>query len=157
MPPVRKPPEKPKNVFGTLKRIFSYLSESRLLLILFFLCIVLTSASQVLGGYLLQPVIADGIAPLIDDPDSAEAMRTFVDLLARMGLVYAVGALAAWLYARIMLNVSTKALFRIRSDLFCSMERLPVRFFDTHTHGELMSLYTNDVDTLREMLSNAAE
>ncbi len=155
MPPSKRPPEKPKNIFGTLRRIFSYLSESRSLISLFFVCVILSAASQVLGGYMLRPVIDEGIAPLIGDVENKEKILNFVMMLARMGLVYGVGALASWSYARIMLGVSTKALFRIRSELFRSMENLPIRFFDTHTHGELMSLYTNDVDTLREMLSNS--
>ena len=155
MPPAKRPPEKPKNVLGTLKRIFSYLSESRFLLIAVFVCIALTSLSQVIGGSLLKPVIDDGIAPLVQDPHNAALMGKFILMLVRMGLVYGLGALCSWVYARLMLSISTRALFRIRKDLFNSMERLPVRFFDTHTHGELMSLYTNDVDTIREMLSNS--
>jgi len=155
MPPAKRPPEKPKNVFGTLRRIFSYLSESRALIALFFVCVIISAGSQVLGGYMLRPIIDGGIAPLIGDVENKEKIFHFVMMLVRMGLVYGVGALAAWSYARIMLGVSTKALFRIRSELFRSMENLPIRFFDTHTHGELMSLYTNDVDTLREMLSNS--
>ncbi|MBR4288138.1 MAG: ABC transporter ATP-binding protein [Clostridia bacterium] len=155
MPPPKRPPEKPKNVFGTLRRIFSYLSESRSLIVLFFVCVIVSAGSQVLGGYMLRPVIDEGIAPLIGDAENKEKIFTFVMMLVRMGLVYGVGSLASWSYARIMLGVSTKALYRIRSELFRNMENLPIRFFDTHTHGELMSLYTNDVDTLREMLSNS--
>jgi len=155
MPPQKRPPEKPKNVFGTLKRIFSYLSGNRVLLMLFFLGVVVTALAQVYGGALLQPVIDEGITPLVKDPDNRELMQKFLMMLLRMGMVYAVGAFSSWGYARIMLHISTKALFRLRKDLFESMEQLPIRFFDTHTHGELMSLYTNDVDTIREMLSNS--
>ena len=155
MPPPKRPPEKPKNAFGTLCRVFSYLSKSRALIALFFLCVIISAGTQVLGGYMLRPIIDEGIAPLIGDGENKAKLLNFVMMLFRMGLVYALGALAAWSYSRIMLGVSTKALFRIRSELFCSMEKLPIRFFDTHTHGELMSLYTNDVDTLREMLSNS--
>ncbi len=155
MPPPKRPPEKPKNVFATVKRVLSYLSESRPLLILFFVCVLLSSGAQVLGGYLLRPIIDEGIRPLIASPESAEAMTHFILLLLRMGIVYAVGALSSWVYARVMLSISTKALYRVRMDLFCAMEKLPIRFFDTHSHGELMSLYTNDVDSMREMLSNS--
>ena len=70
-------------------------------------------------------------------------------------LVYVIGALCTFGYSRIMLNISTKTLFKIRTDLFTHMETLPIKYFDTHTHGELMSRYTNDIDTIREMLSNA--
>ena len=155
MPPPKRPPEKPKNVFKTLKRIFSYLSGNKLLLVFFFVGIVVSALAQVYGAALLKPVIDDGIAPLVDDPKNGQLMQNFVWMLIRMALVYAAGALSAWGYARIMLGISTSALLKIRKDLFRAMEALPIRFFDTHTHGELMSLYTNDVDTLREMLSNS--
>ena len=155
MPPAKRPPEKPKNVVGTLKRIFSYLSESKYLLILVFLGIIVTAVAQVYGGSMLQPIIDDGITPLVSDPGNDALWSEFVLMLVKMGVIYALGAFSSWMYARLMLNISTKALFRIRSDLFRSMEKLPIRFFDTHTHGELMSLYTNDVDTIREMLSNS--
>ncbi len=155
MPPPKRPPEKPKNVPATLKRIFSYLSESKFLLVIFFCGVVVTALAQVYGGSLLRPVIDEGIAPLTKDPENAELWSKFILMLIRMGLVYFAGALSAWGYARIMLGISTKALYRIRCDLFHAMESLPIRFFDTHTHGELMSRYTNDVDTLREMMSNS--
>ena len=72
-----------------------------------------------------------------------------------LAVVYAVGALSSLMYMRMMLKISTTTLMRIRNDLFCKMEKLPIRFFDKHTHGELMSLYTNDTDAIREMLSNS--
>ncbi len=155
MPPPKRPPEKPKNVFKTLKRVFSYVAESRFFLILFFFCVVINAGGQVLGGSMLQPVVDEGIAPLIRDSENPELWSRFAYLLVRMGLVYLISALSAWCYARIMLHISTKALFRIRCDLFAAMEKLPIRFFDGKTHGELMSLYTNDVDAMREMLSNS--
>ena len=155
MPPPKRPPEKPKNVFKTLKRIFSYLSGNKLLLVFFFIGVVVSSLAQVYGAALLKPIIDDGIGPLVDDPENGQLMQNFVWMLIRMALVYAAGALSAWGYARIMLGISTSALLKIRKDLFEAMEALPIRYFDTHTHGELMSLYTNDVDTLREMLSNS--
>ncbi len=155
MPPPKRPPEKPKNVWGTLKRIFSYLSGNKILLILFFLGVIVTALAQVYGGSMLRPIIDNGIAPLVQDPENRALWNRFVLMLFRMGAVYALGALSAWGYARIMLGISTKALYRLRNDLFRAMESLPIRFFDTHTHGELMSRYTNDVDTIREMLSNS--
>ncbi len=155
MPPPKRPPEKPKNVLGTFKRIFSYLSGNKFLLILFFLGIVVTALAQVYGGSLLQPVIDDGIAPLVEDKANSKLWQNLIVMLLRMAFVYAAGALSSWGYARIMLGISTGALMKIRMELFSAMEALPIRFFDNHTHGELMSLYTNDVDTLREMLSNS--
>ncbi len=155
MPPPKRPPEKPKNVFGTLKRIFSYFADYKSLLILFFVGLIVSALAQVFGGAMLRPVIDDGIAPLVKDPDNKQLLMKFIWMLIRMGLVYLAGVLSSWGYSRLMLNISTSALLKIRKDLFDAMEKLPIRFFDTHTHGELMSLYTNDVDTLREMMSNS--
>ena len=72
-----------------------------------------------------------------------------------MGSIYLLGVLASYLYARFMINISTGTLKRMRTDLFSHMESLPIKYFDTHTHGELMSRYTNDIDTLREMISQS--
>ncbi len=155
MPPPKRAPEKPKNIVGTFKRIFSYLSGNRFLLILFFIGVIVTSSAQVYGGALLRPVIDEGIEPLIGDPNNKILWSNLIFMLFRMGLVYFAGALSSWGYARIMLHISTGALLKIRKDLFSAMEALPIRFFDTHTHGELMNLYTNDVDSIREMLSNS--
>ena len=155
MPPPKRPPEKPKNVAATFKRIFSYLSGNKFLLILFFAGVIITSLAQVYGGALLQPIIDEGIAPLVEDRENAALWQNFILMLCRMALVYGAGVLSSWGYARIMLGISTNALLKVRMDLFSAMESLPIRFFDTRTHGELMSLYTNDVDTLREMLSNS--
>ena len=86
---------------------------------------------------------------------SDELMAGFIVTLLKMGSVYLIGALCTYISARMMLHVSTRTLYNIRADMFNHMEALPIRFFDTHTHGELMSRYTNDIDTLRELLSNS--
>ena len=72
-----------------------------------------------------------------------------------MAFVYLFGALSTFLYARLMLKISTGTLLKLRTDLFDHMETLPIRYFDTHAHGDIMSRYTNDVDTIREMMSNS--
>ena len=114
--------------------------------------IIFSSFAGIAGNYLLKPLIDN-----IED-----ALRTdhwkygrFIGILTVMAVIYAVGALSSFCYQRIMLKISTTTLMRIRNDLFCKMEMLPIRFFDKHTHGELMSLYTNDTDAIREMLSNS--
>ena len=95
MPPPKRPPEKPKNVFKTLGRIFSYLSGNKLLLVIFFLGIVVSALAQVAGAAMLKPVIDEGIAPLKDDPENAELMQKFVWMLVRMALVYGAGVLSS--------------------------------------------------------------
>ena len=147
--------QKPKNAFGAFKRILSYMAEYKALLLLVDVFIICSSLANVIGTSFLQKIIDNYLTPLIKDSGNAELYRGFMAVLGQMMLVYVIGALCTFGYSRIMLNISTKTLFKIRTDLFTHMETLPIKYFDTHTHGELMSRYTNDIDTIREMLSNA--
>ncbi len=155
MPPMKRAPAKPKNMGKTVGRIFQYLSAHLGLFLVVIAAIIASSGLQVVGSYLLKPTIDNFITPLVSDPQNQELMSGFVMILVRMALVYIASGALVWLYARLMIFISTDALFRIRSDLFRKMEKLPIPFFDKHTHGELMSLYTNDVDAIRDMLSNS--
>lgn len=147
--------QKPKNAFGAFKRILSYMAEYKALLLLVVVFIICSSLANVIGTSFLQKIIDNYLTPLIKDSGNAELYRGFMAVLGQMMLVYVIGAICTFGYSRIMLNISTKTLFKIRTDLFTHMETLPIKYFDTHTHGELMSRYTNDIDTIREMLSNA--
>ena len=147
--------QKPNNAFGAFKRILSYMAEYKALLLLVVVFIICSSLANVIGTSFLQKIIDNYLTPLIKDSGNAELYRGFMAVLGQMMLVYVIGALCTFGYSRIMLNISTKTLFKIRTDLFTHMETLPIKYFDTHTHGELMSRYTNDIDTIREMLSNA--
>lgn len=149
-----KPGAKPKNVSKTLKRIFGYMAEYKFLLALVLLAIVFSSLAQIIGTSFLKSVIDDYIEPMLKQYDSA-LMQGFIQTLIIMAFIYLFGALSTYAYSRIMVYVSTKTLYKIRVDLFTKMESLPIKYFDTHTHGELMSRYTNDTDTIREMLSNS--
>ena len=131
------------------------MAEYKALLLLVVVFIICSSLANVIGTSFLQKIIDNYLTPLIKDSGNAELYRGFMAVLGQMMLVYVIGALCTFGYSRIMLNISTKTLFKIRTDLFTHMETLPIKYFDTHTHGELMSRYTNDIDTIREMLSNA--
>ena len=143
---------KPENTFGTLKRIFSYMHGFRVQFIFVVIGIAFSSFAGIAGNYLLKPLIDN-----IEDALGTGSWKygKFIGIITVMAVIYAVGALSSFCYQRIMLKISTTTLMRIRNDLFCKMEMLPIRFFDKHTHGELMSLYTNDTDAIREMLSNS--
>ncbi len=156
MPPRRMgPPAKPKNIKATLGRIIKYLvGQNKLLLFIVLALVLISSATQVIGASLLKPIIDDYIEPLIGAPN-AERLADFATMLVLMAAIYLFGALSTYVYQRIMLSLSTKALLNIRLDLFNKMESLPLKYFDTHTHGEIMSRYTNDTDTIRELLSNS--
>ncbi|MDD7417463.1 MAG: ABC transporter ATP-binding protein [Treponemataceae bacterium] len=152
MPPRKmKSGQKPKNIGKTILRLLKYIAQYKYLLILSLFCVLFSTAAMVAGISLLQPVLDKFITPFIGqkNPD----LSRFIYLIILMIGVYIVGALASWLNNRIMLHISTKTLYKIRVDLFEKLEKLPIKFFDSKTHGELMSRFTNDTDTLREMMT----
>lgn len=147
----RGPGAKPKNAFKTLARIFSYMKGSAWLLAIVFLCIIISSAAMVLLIYMLKPIINTILIPLIghENPN----LLYFARILFYVAIAAVLAALASYINSRLMLFLSTQTLYKIRLDLFAKMEMLPIKFYDGKTHGDLMSLYTNDIDTLRNMLS----
>jgi len=154
MPPVkRRGLQKPKHTRQTLNRLFSYMASYKALWIVVVLCVILDAGANITGTYLLKPALNIYIVPYINAVDVD--LTAFARLLALMGIIYIVGAIASYLNNRIMLLISTRTLYKIRTDLFSHMETLPLSYYDKKTHGELMSLYTNDVDTLRDMLSQS--
>ena len=144
---------KPKNMKKTIGRLFGYLSQYKIRLILVVICIILSSGATIASSYLLKPVINDYLTPLI--ATGGMDVSGFVTLLCSMGGVFLVGIVGAYCYNRIMVSVSSGAMKQIRTDMFNHMEGLPIKYFDKHTHGEVMSRYTNDTDALREMLSQS--
>ena len=144
--------QKPSNMKDTIKRIFSYMYGFKLHFAVVVAGVIVSSSAGIAGNALLKPLVNNLRNALENDEWD---MSGFIGILCVMIGIYAFGAFSAFLYQRIMLKISTTTLMRIRNDLFNKMESLPIRYFDKHTHGELMSLYTNDTDTLREMLSNS--
>lgn len=145
------PVKKPKNTKKALKRLFSYIEEDKIKIGFAFVCVILSSASTLAGSYMLRPIINNYIQPVNGAPGSTIGL--FKGLVI-MALIFLIGIVSTYLQSRIMIHVSQKALSRIRADLFGKMQKLPVKFFDTRTTGEVMSRYTNDVDTIGEMLNN---
>lgn len=152
MPPMRQqgPVRKPKDTKAALKRLLGYIKEDKVKVGFSFLCVILSSASTLAGSYMLRPIINNYIMPSDGSGgDAAGLLRALI----MMAAVYLVGVFATYMQSRVMIGVSQRALAKIRSDLFSKMQKLPVRFFDTRTTGEVMSRYTNDVDTIGEMLN----
>lgn len=152
MPPVKaKGFGKPKNTKKTISRLLKYMGNYKYLWIFVFICVLISSATSVIGSYLIKPALNDYIIPLIgkQNPDFSGFIKLLVGI---MGL-FIVGVIASWTNSRLMLYISTNLLFKIRMELFTKLENLPIRFYDSHTHGELMSRFTNDTDTMREMMS----
>ena len=141
---------KPKNVGKTIKRLLSYVAKSKGLLAIVLVMVLISSGANVAGTALLSPII-DEIGILLSTKSTD--LSTVINYLFVLALIYAIGVAAQYAQARIMLNVSQKTLNILRKDLFDHLQDLPIKFFDTHNHGELMSRFTNDVDTVREAIS----
>ena len=145
---------KVENPGKLLKRIMAEVFQHYLPhCILVLICIVVSALANVQASLFLQTLIDDYIIPMTQQQDPSFA--PLAGALVRVGCIYVVGILAAWLNARIMVNVTQGTLRNLRTQLFTHMESLPISYFDTHPHGDIMSVYTNDVDTLRQMLSQS--
>lgn len=142
--------EKPKNTGKTLARLFSYVSKSKGLLVLVFALVIISSAANVGGTALLTPIINE-IGNLLKT--NGNDFTVIINYLVVLGIIYVCGIASQYAYQRIMLNISQGTLNRLRGDLFEHLQDLPIKYFDTHTHGELMSRFTNDVETIREAIS----
>lgn len=135
----------------TMNRLLSYLKEYKLRFTVVLICILISAVAGVAGSLFLQVVIDDYITPLLKtaSPDFAGLFHAVLTMAA----IYLIGILATLFYNRTMVSISQGILKKIRDQMFSHMQRLPIRYFDTHTHGDVMSRYTNDTDTLRQMLS----
>lgn len=137
----------------TVKRLMSYLKKHKVKLILVILCIALSALASAGSSLFLGKLIDDYISPLLlmSVPDYSDLIRAIVF----MAVIYMVGVVSGLLYNRLMAIVSQSVLKEIRDEMFEHMQTLPIRYFDTHTHGDVMSHYTNDTDTLRQMISQS--
>ena len=143
---------KPKNSKATVKRILSYLGSSRHLLILVYLFMLLSTVTMLASGYVLRPVI-NGIA---DSSTPAEQRLSYLaHMLILLTVIYLVTVVFTWLRSKLMIGISRTAIQNIRDDLFTKLEKLPLRFHDNQTTGELMSRFTNDVDNIGMMLDQS--
>ena len=154
MPPVKRMKmQKPKNVSGTFKRLFGYITKYYLFaFIVVVAAIIVSSICTVQGTLFLRTFLDDYVVPYINDPSNFDK-AALAKAVLRVAIIYIIGALLTYAWNRIMVNVSNGILKTIREEMFDHMETLPLRFFDSNTHGELMSRYTNDTDTLRQLLS----
>ena len=121
--------------------------------LLVILCILITAVATVIGATFPQTLVDDYITPMLRN--GTDDFSGLASDLIQLACVMGVGVITAFSYNRIMVNVSQGTMRHLRDDLFCRMESLPIRYFDTHAHGDIMSVYTNDVDTLRQLLSQS--
>ena len=138
---------------GTIKRLLSYMAAYKFHLIFVVICIVISAAAGAASALFLQTLIDKYIIPLLgqDNP----VFTGLLQAILLMGLIYTIGVLATLFYNRVMVVIEQGTLKNIRDRMFTHMQTLPTRYFDTHTHGDVMSRYTNDTDTLRQAISQS--
>ena len=142
--------EKPANPAKTLSRLLGYVVKNKAVLVLVAVLVIVSSGAGVAGTYLLTPIINE-IGLVVQN--GTFDVTNIIKYLIIIGTIYVCGAVAQYAYQRLMLNISQGTLNLLRKDLFDHLQSLPIKFFDTHTHGELMSRFTNDTDTIREAIS----
>ena len=139
--------QRPKDLKGTVKKLLRYIGRYKAALVLVFICLVVSSAGSVLSSYLLKPIINDYILPG-DFPGLLKMLALLLGLFLLSGL-------CSYAYARIMVHISQRTVAQMRQDLFDKLQTLPLRYFDTHQSGDLMSRFTNDMDTVSEMINSS--
>ena len=140
--------------FSTVKRLLKYATGTyKVQFVIVIISIIVSSIANVMGIQFLQKLIDDYITPLMGQ-QNPDLSNLFMAVLG-MGGMYLIGITATYLYNRLMINISQGVLRKVREDMFNHMQTLPLKYFDTHAHGEIMSTYTNDVDTLRQMISQS--
>ena len=144
---------KPQNMKATVSRLMGYVGRYRLPLLLVLLCILGNTIASVTASTFIKTLIDDYITPMIGQtsPDFSGLLTQLV----YMACIYVTGMVCGYLYNRLMVVVAQGVLKNVRDDMFAHMQTLPIRYFDTHSHGEIMSHYTNDTDTLRQMIAQA--
>ena len=146
-------PSKAQFDLKTIGRLLSYMKDYKWQLIFVIVCILLSAVASAASSLFLQSLIDDYIVPLLGT--STPVFTQLLKALVVIGIVYLIGVLATLFYNRAMVTIAQGALKKIRDEMFEKMQRLPIRSFDTRTHGDIMSLYTNDTDTLRQMIAQS--
>ena len=150
MPDMKRRPRL-QDLGKVIKRLLGYLKGYRVRFILVLICIVVSAAASAISAMFIQIVIDNYITPMLgsNNPDFTDLLK----MLLIMGVIFIIGALSGLAYNRIMVTISQGIQKKIRDELFSHMQTLPIKYFDTHSHGDIMSRYTNDIDTLRQMMS----
>lgn len=142
-----------KDTRGTVRRLLGYLGTYKLRFIFVIICIAISAASVAYSALFIQDLIDDYITPLLTQSTlDFSGLKLYI---IKVAIILFAGALAAYLYNRFMVVIGQGILKKIRDEMFSHMQKLPIRYFDTHAHGDIMSHYTNDTDTLRQMISQS--
>ena len=146
--------KKNKNTLKTVKRLLKYVTGTyKVQFVIVCISIIISALVSVLGVQFLKYLIDDFIVPLMGN--STPDYSSLFNAIVAMGVLYLIGVISTYLYNRLMINISQGILHNIRKEMFVHMQTLPIKYFDSHPHGETMSTYTNDVDTLRQCISQS--
>ncbi len=140
------PGNKPQDLIATLRELLAYMGRHKLLFLAVALLVSVSAIANLLGTYMIRPVV-DNLA--------GGAYADFVAGIIATALIYAAGVVAAFAYTQVMVHAAQKVLVDIRRDLFAHLQKLPLSYFDTHNRGDIMSYFTNDVDTVAEAMNNS--
>lgn len=140
------PGNKPQNLIATLHELLAYMGRHKLLFLAVALLVSVSAIANLLGTYMIRPVV---------DSLAGGAYADFVAGIVATALIYATGVVAAFAYTQVMVHAAQKVLVDIRRDLFAHLQKLPLSYFDTHNRGDIMSYFTNDVDTVAEAMNNS--
>ena len=138
---------------GTIKRLFKYIFKYKITIFIVISCIIINSVAEVYGQLFLKTLIDKYIVPLVNS--SHPNYTPLINALLMMAGIYLMATITMYVYNRLMVNITQGVLKNIRDDMFQKMEKLPIRYFDNNSHGDIMSHYTNDTDTLRQMISQS--
>ncbi|MBQ7802036.1 MAG: ABC transporter ATP-binding protein [Oscillospiraceae bacterium] len=151
-PPMKGGPRKAKDPKQTITRLLSYLSKYKATMIVVIICIILSAVAMAVSSASLGTLVDDYIAPILSGTKDFSDLFSFLCLMA---VIYLVGIASSFLYNYLMVDVGQGTQKTIRDEMFAHMQTLPIRYFDTHPAGDIMSRYTSDIDTLRQMLSQS--
>ncbi len=150
-PPIGIKGGKPKNIAATINRLLAYIGRDKVKILFVFACVVSSNLSSLGGSYILRPIINNLVSA---ERSVEEKINNLVMGILILACIYLVGVICTYLQQRIMIVVSQNALVKIREELFRKIQKLPLKYHDAHTHGDIMSRFTNDLDSVGEMLNH---
>lgn len=141
---------KPKNAPATVRRLFAYIGRDKIKILFVLLCVLGSNLASLGGSYILRPVINN----LVSDQPAKEKIYNLAMGILIMASIYLVGVICTYMQQKTMVGISQNALVKIREEMFCRIQKLPLKYHDAHPHGDIMSRFTNDLDSVGEMLNN---
>lgn len=147
--------DKAKDSKGTVKRLLTYLDNSKRALVVVLICVIAYVILNISQSLILQPIIDDYITPLLQDPANQEYKIGCIRMIIILFMICVATAICSWAQSKLMINVSQKVVKQMRDEVFEKIQKLPIKYFDTHPHGELMSRITNDIDNISTALNTS--